>query len=316
MATAEWLRTFVAIYRSGSVTEGAAQRNLSQPAASQQLQSLERSVGHPLFDPHPARCRPDPVGAGAVRVGGRRPRPARARADRPRTAGSSGRARRPSASVPHPSTSPTGSSPASATDVPALSVRFGPDADLVTLLHHGELDVVVTTTDHARRGLAPALLGTTPFVLVSAPGYLPDPPPVDLGGLGRALAGRDWVAYSAELPRTRRFWQASLGRPVRRQPATGPPPICGPWPGRWPGASGSACSRPTPVPPAWPRATWSRCFRSATWSRPRPGSPSPARPTRSRHQVAAFASEPRACPAEPDGRLRLDRPGTGRPSSR
>src|SRR5271157_4490194 len=49
MATAEWLRTFVAIYRTGSVTEGAALRSLSQPAASQQLRSLERSVGTPLF---------------------------------------------------------------------------------------------------------------------------------------------------------------------------------------------------------------------------------------------------------------------------
>ena len=35
----------------------------------------------------------------------------------------------------------------------------------------------------------------------------------DLGGLARTLAGTDWVAYSAELPRTRRFWQTSLGRP-------------------------------------------------------------------------------------------------------
>ena len=49
MAASEWLRTFVAIYRSGSVSAGAAQRNLSQPAASQQLAALERRVGLPLF---------------------------------------------------------------------------------------------------------------------------------------------------------------------------------------------------------------------------------------------------------------------------
>jgi DNA-binding transcriptional LysR family regulator len=34
-----------------------------------------------------------------------------------------------------------------------------------------------------------------------------------LDELGRDLAGSPWVAYSAELPRTRRFWQATLGRP-------------------------------------------------------------------------------------------------------
>ena len=49
MASAEWLRTFVAVYRAGSVTDGAALRSLSQPAASQQLRSLERAVGTPVF---------------------------------------------------------------------------------------------------------------------------------------------------------------------------------------------------------------------------------------------------------------------------
>jgi DNA-binding transcriptional LysR family regulator len=212
MATAEWLRTFVAIYRSGSITEGAAQRSLSQPAASQQLKALERTVGRPLFirSPHGV----DPTRSGRelyVSVADALDRL------EPVLTGLGGGVVRPGTPALRLGSSPEyftyGVVPRLTTDVPALSVRFGPDADLVTLLLHGELDVVVTTTDHARRGLAPALLGTTPFVLVSAPGYLPDPPPVDLGGLGRALAGRDWVAYSAELPRTRRFWQASLGRP-------------------------------------------------------------------------------------------------------
>ena len=54
MAASEWLRTFVAIYRSGSVTEGAALRGLSQPAASQQLAALERGSGNPLFVRAPA----------------------------------------------------------------------------------------------------------------------------------------------------------------------------------------------------------------------------------------------------------------------
>src|SRR5487761_2023933 len=49
MARPDWLRTFVAIYRSGSVTDGARLRSLSQPAASQQLSGLERVVGAPLF---------------------------------------------------------------------------------------------------------------------------------------------------------------------------------------------------------------------------------------------------------------------------
>src|SRR5262249_11884968 len=58
MSTSEWLRTFVAIYRTGSVSSGAAQRNLSQPAASQQLAALERRVGLPLFTRTPRGVEP------------------------------------------------------------------------------------------------------------------------------------------------------------------------------------------------------------------------------------------------------------------
>jgi DNA-binding transcriptional LysR family regulator len=212
MATAEWLRTFVAIYRSGSVTEGAALRSLSQPAVSQQLKSLERSVGTPLFvrvpngvDPTRSgrdlytavadaldRLEPVLVGldSGAVRVG----RPALRFGSSPEffTYGV----------VPHLDR-----------EAPQLIVRFGSDAELLSSLNRAELDVIVTTSDSSRRAFAAVPLGTTRFLLVSAPGYVAGPGPVGLDDVGAALAGADWVAYSAELPRTRRFWQASLGRP-------------------------------------------------------------------------------------------------------
>jgi len=212
MATAEWLRTFVAIYRTGSVTEGAARRGLSQPAASQQLRSLERSVGNPLFlrAPHgvdPTRSgrqlyvtvadaldRLEPVLTG---LGGG-------------PAGASPPALRFGSS---PEFFTYGVVPLLAPTGPDLVVRFGPDAELLGLLHRAELDVVVATADPVRRGLAPVHLGTTRFALVSAPGHLAGPPAADLDELGHTLAGAPWVAYSAELPRTRRFWQASLGRP-------------------------------------------------------------------------------------------------------
>jgi DNA-binding transcriptional LysR family regulator len=56
-------------------------------------------------------------------------------------------------------------------------------------------------------------LGTKRFVLVSAPGSAPPSPLESVGALGAWLAGRAWVAYSAELPLTRRFWLSTLGRP-------------------------------------------------------------------------------------------------------
>ena len=212
MATAEWLRTFVAIYRTGSVTDGAALRSLSQPAASQQLRSLERSVGSPLFvrTPH---------GVDPTRPGRELYVSVVDALDRlePVLTGLDGGALRPGTAALRFGSSPEffsyGVVPHLGAGGPALVVRFGPDAELLALLHHGELDVVVATSDPVGRGLAAIPLGATRFALVSAPEYLGGAPPASLDDLGRALVGRDWVAYSAELPRTRRFWQASLGRP-------------------------------------------------------------------------------------------------------
>ena len=58
MARSEWLRTFVAVYRSGSVTDGADHRGITQPAASQHLGALERSLGEPLFVRMPSGMEP------------------------------------------------------------------------------------------------------------------------------------------------------------------------------------------------------------------------------------------------------------------
>ncbi len=82
------------------------------------------------------------------------------------------------------------------------------------LLEHGELDVAVTSVTPGRRSLAATPIGTKRFVLVG--------PPAAGARTARSrrwpswaawLVGQPWVAYSAELPLTRRFWQSALGRP-------------------------------------------------------------------------------------------------------
>jgi DNA-binding transcriptional LysR family regulator len=212
MAGSEWLRTFVAIYRSGSVSAGASQRNLSQPAASQQLAALERRIGLPLFVRTAQGVRPT-----------RRGRELHAqvaesldRLEQVLTGLDGG---------PMPDADPTirfGSSaeffsyaviPRIEPGAPALAARFGPDDELVDLLDHGELDIAVTSTTPPRRSLNATPIGTRRFVLVGPPALLPDQPFASLPQLGSWLAGRPWVAYSAELPLTRRFWSSALGRP-------------------------------------------------------------------------------------------------------
>ncbi|MGD0392674.1 MAG: LysR family transcriptional regulator [Acidimicrobiales bacterium] len=211
MAVSEWLRTFVAIYRSGSVSGGAAQRNLSQPAASQQLASLERRIGLPLFIRTPQGVEPT-----------RRGRELHAQVaeslDRlePVLAGIDGGAVSQDAAGLRLGSSAEFFSyavvPGLGPESPALYARFGSDDVILDLLEHGELDVAVTSITPGRRSLTSTPIGAKRFVLVGSPALAPDQPFESLTHLGSWLVGKPWVAFSAELPLTRRFWLSALGR--------------------------------------------------------------------------------------------------------
>jgi DNA-binding transcriptional LysR family regulator len=212
MAASEWLRTFVAIYRSGSVTAGAARRGLSQPAASQQLAGLERRAGAPLFvrtagGVEPTRRgrelyaqvaeqldRLEPVLVGLEGGVGATPPP---------TIRFGSSAEYFSFEVV-PRFDPSGA---------AIAATFGSDDEIIELLEGGELDVGVTSSTPARRSVASTPVDTKHFVLVAPPPMMPDPPLASIEALAEWLVGRPWVAYSAELPLTRRFWLSGLGRP-------------------------------------------------------------------------------------------------------
>lgn len=212
MARPDWLRTFVAIYRSGSVTDGARLRSLSQPAASQQLAGLERVIGSPLFvrvaegvvptergralyaDVASALDQLEVVLSGldagqvddsgaAVRVGS-------------------------SAELFSAQVIPQ----VVETDLSVVA-RFGEDDELIDGLERGELDVAFTSCTPPRRSLSAVPIGEKRFVLVAAPSLAPQFELSSMSELGSWLSGRHWVAYSLELPITRRFWQTHLGRP-------------------------------------------------------------------------------------------------------
>jgi len=216
MARSEWLRTFVAVYRSGSVTDGAAHRGLTQPAASQQLASLERALGESLFVRSPAGMEPTQRGRELyVRVA--EPLDGLEKVLRDLDAGA----------VPAPEPPVRfGSSPEffAAHVLPclvgltvAVTVVFGSDAELFVQLDRGELDVIVTSSTPPRRSIGATTLGVNRFVLVAAPHHLPPDRFDSLDQVSAWLSGRSWVSYSLELPRTRRFWLTALGRPFAAQ---------------------------------------------------------------------------------------------------
>jgi DNA-binding transcriptional LysR family regulator len=212
MAASEWLRTFVAIYRSGSVTAGAATRGLSQPAASQQLNGLERNIGAPLFLRTAGGVEP-------TRRGRELYAEVADQLDRlePVLVGLDG-----GVGTAPPPTIRFGSSaeyfsfevvPRFDPSGPAITASFGTDAEVLELLEGGELDVAVTSTTPARRSIASTPIDTKRFVLVAAPRMIPSPALTSIEQLSSWLVGKPWVAFSAELPMTRRFWLSGLGRP-------------------------------------------------------------------------------------------------------
>jgi DNA-binding transcriptional LysR family regulator len=61
--TLRQLHTFIAVIEAGSITEAARSLNLTQPAASQQLRELQRTLGARLFDRAEGRVVPTAAGA-------------------------------------------------------------------------------------------------------------------------------------------------------------------------------------------------------------------------------------------------------------
>jgi DNA-binding transcriptional LysR family regulator len=212
MSRAEQLRTFVAVYRARSVTDGARQRGLSQPAVSQQLAALERAVGRPLFVRTPRGVEPT-VPATVLYaetastldqleavLSGLETDPS-ARATAPLRLGSTAEF-----------FSSLVLSRIGATDL-AVVASFGADAELLGQLERGEIDIAVASSVPGRRSFEAVAIGQKQFVLVASPRLVTDTSFASLSDLGHWLVGQSWVAYSLELPITRRFWQMHLQRP-------------------------------------------------------------------------------------------------------
>jgi DNA-binding transcriptional LysR family regulator len=212
MSRPEQLRTFIAVYRARSVTDGARQRGLSQPAASQQLAALERVVGTPLFVRTPRGV--EPTGRSVALYA----ETASALDQLEAVLGGLEGAGPGTSSAPLRlgSTAEFFSSRVlpqlAGTDL-AVVARFAQDGALLEQLERGELDVAVLSSVPGRRSVETVAAGYKEFVLVAAPGVVPSVAFGSLTELGDWLVRRSWVAYSLELPITRRFWLTHLGRP-------------------------------------------------------------------------------------------------------
>ncbi|MBA9001929.1 LysR family transcriptional regulator [Thermomonospora cellulosilytica] len=223
------LRTFLAVYRAGSVTAGARLVGLSQPTATTQLKALEEHLGRRLFERLPRGVAPTPV---ADELAARLAAPM----DALEAIAAGAPAHRP---APEPPVHLGGPAEALAVLVlPALAplvergvrlrITTGLADDLLAGLRAGTHDLVVSAIRPRGRALIAEPLMDEEFVLVAAPAWAGRLDRDRLAADGAAaLAGVPLVSYAEDLPILRRYWRHVFGTRLTADPAIVVPDLRG-----------------------------------------------------------------------------------------
>ncbi|WP_405577491.1 LysR family transcriptional regulator [Streptomyces sp. NBC_01092] len=222
------LRTFLAVYRTGSFTAAARLLGLSQPTVTTQIRTLERQLDRELFQRLARGVAPAPY---ADELAARIVEPLDALATVTGAGGSADM---------HPAEPVHLAGPAELLThrvMPTLAplvdkgVRLritpGLTEPLLEELRAGRYELVLSTYRPRGRALASVPLVDEEFVLVTAPAWAER-----IGGPARlaadgpaALHGVPLVAYAEDVPIVRRYWRHVFGRRLTRQPAVTMPDL-------------------------------------------------------------------------------------------
>lgn len=214
MVNFEWYRSFIAVYRVGTVSGAAQMLHLTQPAVSQHLVALESALAAPLFQRTPRRMVPT---EGGMRLYNQ-------------IADAIERLESVDSRMTLAATPPLirlGAPPEFfaekilgkmiLSDSNYYRVKFGLSEDLIEQLLADHLDYVVSTIKIKKADLIFQPLFKESFWLVGA-NDLEIPNYQDLSILENWLKTQPIIAYSEELPIIRRFWRLVFGRRIDVNP--------------------------------------------------------------------------------------------------
>ncbi|MFH9657361.1 LysR family transcriptional regulator [Streptomyces sp. NPDC017248] len=235
------LRTFLAVYRSGSFTGAARLLGLSQPTVTTQMRALERQTGRELFERLPRGVSPTPV---ADELATRIAAPLDELSAVAGPAAPAGARTRPVHLAGPAELLCTTVLPALAPLVAEgvrLRVATGLTDPLLDELRAGRHDLVIATTRPRGRTLHAVPLTDEEFVLVAAPVWAARTPPgtaepqdaARAPGAERSAAraphaersaapdpaflhGVPLITYAEDLPIARRYWRHVFGRRLSR----------------------------------------------------------------------------------------------------
>lgn len=203
MANLEWYRSFVAVYRIGTVSGAAESLYLTQPAVSQHIAALEAALDLSLFQRMPRRMLPTEAGkrlytrvVNAIEI--------------------------------------LESVPTKLTDIPLLirlgtpveffsefmlkrlsnqvrfAVQFGLVQDLIEQLLSNQIDCAIATQKIPNSAIEYHPIFEESFWLVAPPNVIFEE--IDLATLEQSLKQQSWIAYGEDLPIIRRFWRVVFGQ--------------------------------------------------------------------------------------------------------
>ncbi|MCP2341117.1 LysR family transcriptional regulator [Actinomadura rupiterrae] len=215
------LRTFLAVYRAGSLTAAARLVGLSQPTVTTQLRALEERTGRQLFERLPRGVTPTPAADDlAARLAGPM--------DALEAVAGGGAADEP---APEPPVLLAGPAEFLAgAVVPTLGplldrgvrlrITAGLAEDLLAGLRAGRFDLVVSTIRPRGRALVSEPLADETFVLVGSPEWAArlDRELLERDGPA-ALAGAPLISYADDLPILRRYWRHVFDTRLTAEPA-------------------------------------------------------------------------------------------------
>jgi DNA-binding transcriptional LysR family regulator len=206
----EHLRTFLAVYRVGSLTEAAKLLGVSQPTASTHVHSLEQNLGMRLFERTTSGVKPTAKADGLARGVGPH---IDALDDLASTATLSGANE--SIDLGGPAEFLTVRLLPRTPDLTKaigarLRIRFGLVDDLLEDLRTGNLDMVISSIRPRVRGITGIPLYDEEFILVGAPSWHSKLPRDAVSE--PELAAIPVVAYAENMPIVRRYWQSVFER--------------------------------------------------------------------------------------------------------
>ncbi|MBD2162625.1 LysR family transcriptional regulator [Limnothrix sp. FACHB-1083] len=219
MVNLEWYRSFVEIYRVGTVSGAATLLHLTQPAVSQHLAGLESTLGTTLFERQPRRMVPTEAGKRlytrvVAAIETLEAIPAKATSDRPWPI---------RLGTPPEFFSEYLLAQFTPGDLALITVQFGLAPALIDRLLANHLDCVIATQKIIHPQVAYQLLFEEYFWLIGPPGHtVPaaiarDRPHSSLDvaaldSLAAWLKEQPWIAYGEDLPIIRRFWRVVFGQ--------------------------------------------------------------------------------------------------------